>query len=443
MLTGIGSLLTYQYLAGILQRPPLVSQAYSSSGQQFDTREALAVFIAAENLRSSIHTRRLANGVSKRILHAGYRNFRESWARDFSFASYGLLALRHYRTVKDTLESFLWNQTSAGQMPVKLHSMSVMNRFMHSLMEREQPVEGPLHPKYVSGHGAPSLDSQALLVIAALVYVEESGDMDFLETHWRNLVLAMNWLKNFASEEAGGMLDQGAYADWADSVVRQGHVLYTNVVYWKALSQMAEAAPRLKLKDDAARYSEWANRLAGSIQERLWDPRCGYFATSERLNQLSSDGNLLAIAWGLAQPEQSARILQNMEAAGMSQPVPTRAAYPSYPPGLIALENRLGSLAIYHTEASWLWLGAWHVIALVRTGNMDSAWQLIMRIAEAIVRDRQVNEVHGPDGRPLTSQWYKSESPLTWNAGMVIYAYHVFENERSQPGLLSLIARHA
>src|SRR3990172_6851771 len=115
LLAGIGSLLTYQYFSGILRHPRLISKAIFSDEEQFENREALAMFIAAENLRSAIQNCLLTNGLSKEILNAGYRNFRESWARDFGFASYGLLVLEQYATVKDTLEAFFWHQTDEGQ----------------------------------------------------------------------------------------------------------------------------------------------------------------------------------------------------------------------------------------------------------------------------------------------------------------------------------------
>jgi glycogen debranching enzyme len=172
----MASLLTFQYLAGILRRPRLISKAILLGKEEFENEEALAIFIAAESLRSGIQTRRLTNNVSKEVVHAGYRNFSESWARDFGFAAYGLLALKQYNPVKETLEAFLWHQTSDGQLPVKLHSLNVVTRFMHSFFGREQPSEILLRPKYLSGHGAPSLDGQALLVNAALTYTQETGN---------------------------------------------------------------------------------------------------------------------------------------------------------------------------------------------------------------------------------------------------------------------------
>jgi hypothetical protein len=148
----------------------------------------------------------------------------------------------------------------------------------------------------------------------------------------------------------------------------------------------------------------------------------------------------LAIAWGLASPEQTESILKVMDEARMAVPIPTRVAYPSYPSSQIAIENILGGLGNYHTEAAWLWIGAWHVIALTNSGRLEQAQEMMAHIAEVIVRDRQVNEVHGPDGQPLNSVWYKSESPLTWNAGMLIYAYNVLETKlQAETSILSLL----
>jgi GH15 family glucan-1,4-alpha-glucosidase len=437
---GMTSLLAYQYFSGILRHPRLMSRAIHFVEDQFETQEALALFIATENLRSAIQTRHLTNDSSKKILHAGYRNFRESWARDFGFAAYGLLALELYDTVKETLEAFFWHQTPEGQLPVKLHSIHVVTRFLYSFFGREQPMETMLKPKYISGHGAPSLDGQGMLVIAALAYVEETKDHTFLHTHWKQLQLAMKWLKSYQTVPEDALLHQGAFADWADSIARRGSILYTNVIYWKALTEMARVGTSLNLKEETTDYSTEAEDVSRAIHTQLWRPDLGYFVTSDKLHQLSSDGNLLAIAWGLAKNEQAERILSVMEEAGMAELVPTRVVYPSYPIELIALENLLGRVPNYHTDACWLWIGAWHVIALVRSGHLDKAHQLVARITAIIVRDKQVNEVHGPNGEPLSSIWYRTESPLSWNAGMVIYALHVFGSEQGETDVLALVS---
>lgn len=437
--TGMASLLTFQYLFGILRRPRLSSRAILLGEEEFNDDEALGLFIAAESLRSGIQRRRLTTHESKEILHAGYRNFSESWARDFGFAAYGLLTLKQYAPVKETLEAFFWHQTPEGQLPVKLHSVDVVTRFLHSFFGREQPTEMMLRPKYLSGHGAPSLDGQALLVVAALAYSRETGDTAFLEEHWGHLAASMGWLRKYRKGPRDDpLLHQGAFADWADSIARHGRVLYTNVVYWKALSEMAIAATGLGFHREAVEYYVQAERVARAVQRSFWRDELGYFMTSDELGHLSSDGNLLAIAWGLATRQQAESVLQVMDRLRMAEPVPTRVTFPSYPIHLVALENLLGGMASYHTDASWLWIGAWHVIALVKVGRMEQAQKLVNRMLKVIVKDRQVNEVHAPDGRPLSSLWYTPDAPLTWNAGMIIYACHIFEARRQEePGRLS------
>ena len=427
VIAGIGSLLTYQYLSGILRQPRLLPWKLLSEPEEFETQEALALFIASENLQAGIQTRRLKNEQYKQILHAGYRNFRESWARDFGFASYGLLALEQYEAVRQTLEAFFWHQTAAGQLPVKLHSLDFVTRYFHSFLGREQSTEGVLRPKYISGHGAPSLDGQAILVTSALTYAKMTKNLDFLKANWSSLVNAMRWLESHKKDPKEDLLYQQSFADWADSVARRGYVHYTNVVYWKALSEMAQAAADLDMLAHSDFYHQKATTVAAAIQRRFWNDDLGYYITSDTLYQLSSDGNLLAVAWGLSTPEQSKSILQMMDRVGMAIPVPTSVTSSNYPRELIAIENVLAGMPNYHTEAAWIWLGAWHVVAEARCGDLTKARELLSRISAIIVRDKQIHEVYGKNGRPMASIWYKSEAPLTWNAGMFIYACKSFE----------------
>jgi hypothetical protein len=111
----------------------------------------------------------------------------------------------------------------------------------------------------------------------------------------------------------------------------------------------------------------------------------------------------------------------------MAFPIPTRTVYPPYPNQFVAIENRLGRIGFYHIDAAWLWLGAWHIIALSRAGRLKEAEECLDRLSEVIARDGAVHEVYAPNGRYVSGFWYSSEAPFTWSAGMVIYANHVFE----------------
>jgi glycogen debranching enzyme len=413
------------YWRRLLRQPKLLPPSLPADLEYHQKIEAKAQVIAQANLLGGLESRLLPNGRRKLVLCAGRRNFREPWARDFGFASFGLLDLGQVQAVKETLEVFLAFQTADGQFPVKAHSTSVLNRYLHSLFAREQPIYTPLRPKYKTAHNTISLDGNALLVVAFLNYAANAGDEAFAKVHWANLKQAINWAAQHALE-ADGLLHQAAFADWADSVARRGKVLYPNVVYWKALHDLAIAAARYGFEADAAHFAERAAQLRQSINDHFWRDDLGYFVVSHQFDILSSAGNILAAAWGLASPVQAASILEKLDEFRMSNPVPTQVTHRAYPDQFIALENRLGGIGNYHTGAAWLWLGGWHVIALIRAGRLRRAEEMLYRLSRVIVRDGAVHEVYDPAGQVLSTRWYTSEAPLTWSAGVVAHAFHEY-----------------
>jgi glycogen debranching enzyme len=419
-----------KYLRRVFLQPRLLDPRILFETPALDLMSDYAYQIALANLKGGIEKRRLPDGQEVTVLCAGVRNFREPWARDFGFASYGLLAVGELEAAREGLELFFHFQKDTGQFPVKIHSTAVLDRFIHSFFDREQPIYSPLKAKYITAHNTISLDGNCLLTIAALRYATHTGDDAFLSLYWPNMKQAITWLSGHAHAE-DGLLHQSAFTDWADSVARTGRILYTNVLYWKALHELAQAAARLQLDDDMAFFQAKADGIKESIQSHFWRPDLGYFVTSMDHDILSSSGNTMAVAWGLASQAQAHSILDKMEAYGMADPVPTQVTHAPYPQKLIAIENRLGGISEYHTHAAWLWLGAWHIIALARSGRIEEAELLLQRASAAIVRDGVVHEVYGRDGRHLSTLWYTSEAPLTWNAGMLVYAFHALAEQKS------------
>ncbi len=411
-----------RYWHRLIRQPLLLPTEVPTDIENHQATDAKAIVIAAANVRAAIERRRLPNNREKVVLCAGTRNFREPWARDFGFASFGLLELEELLVARETLELFLMYQRPSGQFPVKIHSTSIIDRYLYSLFKREQPTQAPLKPKYITAHNTISLDGNALLVVAALNYARRTGDDAFIKEQWPALVQAVTWMAEHAPEE-DGLLYQAAFADWADSIARKGRVLYTNVLYWKALYDMAQAAAS---PQERSYFEEKSHRVKQALNGLLWRNELGYYATSQMFDNLSSGGNLLAVAWGLATPEQAHSILDKMNEFNMADPVPTQVVHRPYPNKFIAIENRLGGIAHYHTSSAWLWLGAWHVIALARLERLEEAEKLLYRMARVIIRDGAVYEVYAPDGYYISNFWYTSEAPLTWSAGMVVYAYHVY-----------------
>ena len=418
-----------RYILGILQKPMHYPRFISMDHRADIEDMEKGYHIAMQNLQMGIELRHLPNGDAKRVLCAGHRNFREPWARDLSFALFGLMEIGEAEAARESLEVFLHFQKPSGQFPIKCYSTGIVDRYLHSLFGRNQPTQFPLRPKYYSGHHTISLDGNALLVIACFNYASYSGDLDFVRTHWESLKQAVTWLEGQA---LGGsaLLYQEAYSDWADSLARTGHVLYTNVIYWKVLSEMADFSVKIGSADDIGPWKEKAAQTKETINAELWRPDLGYFITSQEFDNLSSAGNLLAIAWGLATKQQADSILEALSRFKMAEPVPTKVMQGIVPPKYIALENRFAGIPEYHTQAAWLWLGAWHVISLTHAGKTTDAKEILERILYLVIRDKIVYEVYGVDGNYLNTRWYTAEAPLTWSAGMIVYAYHYLDQHK-------------
>ena len=77
------------YWRKLIKQPFLIESVLPVDIEDHQTVEAKGLHIAAANLRGGIETRLLSDGQEKLILCAGKRNFREPWARDLSFASFG------------------------------------------------------------------------------------------------------------------------------------------------------------------------------------------------------------------------------------------------------------------------------------------------------------------------------------------------------------------
>ncbi len=436
LVVGLTSLVVYafwrvqRYIRRVFKQPSFRANHILINAADDNDRRNLGYEIAVNNLRAGIEIRHLSDGTQKLVLCAGQRNFREPWARDFGFASYGLLAIEEYHVVRDCLELFLHFQQITGQFPVKIHSTTVVDRYIHSLFRREQPIYKPLRPKYVTAHNTISLDGNCLLVIATLRYARQTEDYEFVKSHWTSLRKALEWLDSHVQPD--GLLQQAAFTDWADSVGRTGRVLYTNVLYWKALQEMSAFADLGLLPEEMHCCQEKATAVCQAIQKQFWRADLGYFVTSDQYDMLSSSGNLLSIVWELATPAQAHSILDKMNEFGMADPVPTKVTHQEYPDKLIAFENRFAGIPEYHTHAAWMWLGAWHMVALARMDRLEEADQLWQKAANLIVRDGVVHEVYGRDGHYLSTFWYTSEAPLTWNAGMLVFAYHEIERIREE-----------
>lgn len=235
---------------------------------------------------------------------------------------------------------------------------------------------------------------------------------------------AFNWLA-FQDAHEDGLIEQQEATDWMDIVANRGHVLYTNVLYFAAL-ELQGHVKRAHLVREAINGFLWSSEM-GYFKPWCWKQECGcWFDTA---------ANLFAVAFGLADDEQTDSILDYIDRHRLDEPHPIRTMHPPIQPGdrdwrdYYQTEHELNMPDQYHNGGSWPWVGGLYVAALVRAGRHEKAREALYRLAlenrEGRTHEWEFNEwFHGITGEP------RGATDQGWSAGMYVYAYSCVRDGR-------------
>jgi len=369
--------------------------------------------IAADNLRELY----VDGGI-----YAGANQFSDYWARDAFFASLGSNKVGDFKQSKSNLQLFLDNQKKDGQIPMRIGSYDIALKLLGMNIEQEP------QPRYDQDKlFTYPRDQNCLIIIATDDYISKSGDIKFATDNFAKLEKSINWL---ASKDTDGdlLVEEKQYAGWTDSVKKSGEVLYTNVCYYKALASMSHIATQIGDVDKANSYALWAELLKNQINKQFWfeDYYVDWIDNKVRYTYFSTDGNILAIEWGVADKEKSIKILEYIDKQGFANNFGVQTATP-YPLKRISPINLAVGIPDYHTEIRWLWLSCLYAKTLKDNGYDYQADYKLSEIKNKIVQDGVVYEVYEPNGKPLDRWFYKSEKPFAWSSGVCTYVFEELE----------------
>lgn len=308
------------------------------------------------------------------------------------------------------------------------------------------------------------VDSNLWYILGHYYHFMLGANLDFLRSAWESLEKCLLWLRYQDSNECG-LLEVHEAMDWADLFSNHYNVLYDNVLYyavWKAMGQMAQA-----LGLDSDRYFAAGEDVRTKINTLLWVgpeaptdwewvrakrmewlypiqrvetelvvrpfylPYMGFRDYADRFDTL---GNLLAILFGVASPEQSNQILDYIHRCGLNEPYPVASLYPVIHPGdrdwreFFRVRN-LNQPHHYHNGGIWGFIGGFYVAALVQAGRIEEAQYQLDKLAQAnklgVSDEWEFNEwFHGTSGRPM------GFAGQSWSAAMYLYAQDAVANAR-------------
>lgn len=325
------------------------------------------------------------------------------YARDALISSLGGLISGESRFVRQwhkTMDTLMDRQSPTGQIP------NCVDTFI------------PSRPRLVALGAADA----SLWFVLTLEYAERlmGPQPEFRGAAERALL----WLK-YQDAHEDGLIEQQEATDWMDIIANRGHVLYSNVLYFGAL----------ELGEDIKR----AHLIREAINGFLWDDKRGYFRPwawkQEHGDWFDTVGNMFAVAFGLADEDQTESILRYIQENKLDEPYPVRVLHPPIQPGdkdwreYYRTEHELNLPDQYHNGGVWPWVGGLYVAGLVRAGRLEQAKDALARLAMADKlgrkREWEFNEwIHGVTGEP------RGSADQAWSAGMYIYAYKCVKEGR-------------
>ncbi len=371
-------------------------------------------------------------------LTAGRNQFKTLWTRDFALAVRGLLLMNRSDVVKHHLTTLIRNRrTSDSLVPRVMDSIAPRWRVMRQFWIRmipesigflrgDLPIHDPLKPEYRDEHGSEAVDSNLLVLKAALEYVEHTGD----QAWWRENEEAFRGIYGFyANKLRDGLIWQAKFSDWQDSVKREGHTFYVNLLYYLVSKKIRT-------------YSDWSasetelEKTRQKIETTFRDENTGLFRTVAGYPQISSDGNLLAIDLGYfsSREEEQAHYqrLKNHPLWRGNGDVPGRVTLPAYPDSWKSIAVRVVSLHNYHEDLYWSWLMGLAGKVAISQGDDVEAERVLRALEKIVRRDGAVGEVFRdmPELPLWESQWFRAEIPFSWGAGFVVDFCKRFQHER-------------
>ncbi len=382
--------------------------------------EAVAPAAAVDTIRRAhrIAVRDLRACYNPDGIVAGRLHFNAYWARDGFFASLGALALGDVDQVKAHLDTFIRFQMASGELPVRIEFLGHTLGHYHTRL---------MHPKALYRAGtifADPLDPNALFVIAAREYVIRTHDMDFCSRFEPAMDRAVAWLMS-QDRDGDGLIESHYLAGWMDSILKKDKVFYLNLTYCEGLRACQALKEGLGHAADARRCADAAARTRDRLQQIFWN---GEYYTDwihgSRHGGFSSDGNVLAILFGVAGEAQARSILRFIAARGLDRDTPLRTCDPVYPFWQVFPFYFLAGIPDYHRALIWPWLGTLNAINKFHLGQREAAIADLARIGTWFVERNAVAEVYEPDGMMLNRRFYQAEVPFAWNAGIYVYAVH-------------------
>lgn len=306
-------------------------------------------------------------------------------------------------------------------------------------------------PEYSGVGGICSVDSGLWAVIAFYHYVRATGDTGLLTEYADRLQRVMDRLGALDNNN-DGLIEIPEAGDWTDLFGRSYHVLYDEVLWYRATANFARLLEFQGKFDAAAEYLRRSREIRGQVLASFWpstqsrDGAAGHTFTDQQFSlgdaryllaeitpfqfnwRCDVLGNILAFLSNLLDVERARVAFRFMWGVGVNDPYPVANLYPPVQSGdpdwrPYFTVNLLNLPGHYHNGGIWPFIGGMWVRFIHRLGLYDVACRELLKLAQlnrlGKNQEWEFNEwVHARTGRPMGKAFQ------AWSAASYLHACH-------------------
>lgn len=366
--------------------------------------------------------RKNAREIAKENLRACYLNgkviaspmrFSDYWARDTFFSILGMLEIGDFDVAKNSLKLFLDNQRGDGKIARKfvLDYNFLKYVFKKSILRKNpQVVYSSLVPPFST------MDGNSLCIIAFSRYFEKTGDVNFTKEYFEKLKIALDWYEN--KKNRSGLVREYFLSNWMDTIFKSGSVLYSNVLYAKALADFSDLAREINIEEVSQKYFEKYEKIKEEINKEFWNGEFFNDIVGHK-KYFDSAGNASACFFDIASSEKKKKVLEYFEKIKKEKLLPT--VFPKYSFWKVNPITFIFGMSEYHNNKSWIWIDSFVAGAELGALGKEKANERMNEIAQIIVKNGAVHEVFHADGAPYNPKFWQSAVPFAWNSGVFLY----------------------
>ena len=203
-------------------------------------------------------------------------------------------------------------------------------KILHEAREGEMAALGEIPFRRYYG----SVDATPLYLMLAGAYYRRTGDLEFIQSIWPGIELALNWIDQYGDLDHDGFVEynrksptglvQQGWKDSQDSIFHADGTLAESPIalcevqgyVYKAKRGIAEVAAALGRTDLARRLSEDALLMQERFERAFWSERIGSYAlaldAAKRQCEVRASNSGHALFCGIAGPERARLVSEQL-----------------------------------------------------------------------------------------------------------------------------------